>query len=143
MNKYFGYILVLFSFFVFSQNVNASEISVNSIVNNSLLVLDDMEKPIKEFDRDRDTCSNLLSEDLVDYLQTAYTIIKVGSIVIMIVMSMLDIAKTITSSKDDLMAAVVKWVKRLVILIIILMLPAVIDMIGDMIGYSDILCGIK
>lgn len=98
---------------------------------------------IKSFDSSRDTCTNLLSQEVASYLQTAYTLIKILSIILLIVFSMLDFAKTITKDKDELMKAVKKWVTRLIVLLIILMLPTFIDIIGDAIGYEDILCNIK
>lgn len=98
---------------------------------------------IKPFDSSRDVCMNLLGSNVAAYLQTAYTLIKIISIVLVIVLSMLDITKTITQDKDELMKAVKKWVTRLIVLIAILLLPTFIDLIGDMIGYEDILCNIK
>lgn len=80
---------------------------------------------------------------IASYLQVAFTIIKVGSIVILIVTAMLDMASVITNSKDNLTDTINKYVKRLIILIIILLLPTFLDVFGNVIGIDDILCGIK
>ncbi len=77
------------------------------------------------------------------YLQIAFTIIKVVSIVIVIVTAMIDLASVVTSDKDNLMDTVKKYVKRLIILIIILLLPTFIDLLGTILGLDNILCGIK
>jgi len=81
------------------------------------------------------TVANLLDE--------VYGIIKIGSIILVIVLSMLEFAKVTTKSKDELMEAVKKLAIRLVILIILLLLPTFVDMIGNLFGIEDILCGIK
>lgn len=80
---------------------------------------------------------------IASYLQVAFTIIKVGSIVILIVTAMLDMSSAITNSKDNLTDTINKYVKRLIILIIILLLPTFLDVFGNVIGIDDILCGIK
>ncbi len=77
------------------------------------------------------------------YLQIAFTIIKIASIVILIVTAMLDLASVITNSKDKLTDEINKYVKRLIVLIIILLLPTFLDILGNVIGIEDILCGIK
>lgn len=82
-------------------------------------------------------------DTVASYLQTAYTIIKIGSIILVVVFSMVDFANAITSDKTDVKKTAIKWVKRLVAVLIILLLPTFIDMIGNILGIEDILCGIK
>lgn len=77
------------------------------------------------------------------YLQIAFTIIKVVSIIIVIITAMIDLASVITNDKDNLMDTVKKYVKRLIILIIILLLPMFINVLGTIFGLENILCGIK
>ena len=98
---------------------------------------------IKPFDKKTDTCKNMLGDKLVGYLQTAYTIIKIASIIIVIVLAMLDFAQNVLSGKEEAAKIAVKWGKRLVIVIIILLLPTIIDLIGSLFGYEGIACGIK
>lgn len=82
-------------------------------------------------------------DTVASYLQTAYTLIKIGSIILVVVFSMLDFASAITSDKTDVKMTAMKWVKRLVAVLIILLLPTFIDMIGNILNIEDILCGIK
>lgn len=94
------------------------------------------------------TCVTYLGEantegTIAYYLQIAFTIIKIASIVILIVTAMLDLASVITNSKDKLTDEINKYVKRLIVLIIILLLPTFLDILGNVIGIEDILCGIK
>ncbi len=77
------------------------------------------------------------------YLQIVFNLIKVGSIVLCIVFSMIDFSGAITSAKTDVKATAMKCVKRLIVVVIVLLLPTFIDMIGNIIGIDDILCGIK
>lgn len=82
-------------------------------------------------------------ESLAYLLDIIYTIIKVVSILIVILWCMLDLAKVITKDKDDLIPTLKNCVIRIIILLIILLLPAFIDIIGNLFGKEDILCGIK
>ena len=85
-----------------------------------------------------------VGEDLAAMLQTVYTVIKVVAIILTIVMSMLDLSKTITNGKkDELMSTIKKWVNRLIMVLVILLLPTFIDIIGNIAGKEDILCGIR
>lgn len=89
------------------------------------------------------SCMDYVGPTLAKYLQTIYTIIKVVAILLTIVMSMIDLVNAITKNKDELMPTVKKWATRLIIVIIILLLPTFIDLIGNIAGKEDILCGIK
>lgn len=80
---------------------------------------------------------------VANFLDGIFSIIKIGSIILVIVLSMLEFAQVTTKSKDELMAVVRKFVIRLVVLSVLLLLPTFIDMIGNIIGIEDILCGIK
>lgn len=80
---------------------------------------------------------------IAELLNQIYFIIKVGSVILVIVLSMLDFATVATKSKDELMASVRKFVTRLIILVILLLLPTIIDILGNIIGIEDALCGIK
>lgn len=99
-------------------------------------------------DKDAGTCESYLG--LADeegkpayYLQIAFTIIKLVSILLVIVMSMVEFAGVISSDKDKLKETINKFVKRLIILIVILLIPTFIDMIGNILDIENILCGIK
>ena len=60
-----------------------------------------------------------------------------------IVFSMIDFSGAITSDKTDIKKTGLKFAKRLIAVLILLLLPTFIDMIGNIIGITDILCGIK
>lgn len=77
------------------------------------------------------------------YLNKAFFIMKIVSILGVILFSMLDFASQITANKDNLIPTAKKCGKRLIIVILLLLLPTFIDMIGNIIGQQDILCGIK
>lgn len=88
-------------------------------------------------------CLAYVGQDLAEMLQTIYTIIKVVSIILTIVLSMVDFLSVLTKDKDELMNTVKKWTRRLIIVIAILLLPTFIDIIGNIAGKEDILCGIR
>ena len=56
---------------------------------------------------------------------------------------MIDFSGAITSDKTDIKKTGLKFAKRLIAVLILLLLPTFIDMIGNIIGITDILCGIK
>lgn len=80
---------------------------------------------------------------IANLLDKIFFVIKVGSIILVIILSMLDFASSTIKSKDELMISVKKLVTRLIILLILLMLPTFIDILGNMLGKENILCGIK
>ena len=89
------------------------------------------------------TCTQLLSNELINFIQNAWTIVKVLAILITIALGILDFVNAASKDKDILMESVNKTVKRLVLVIIILLIPTLIEIIGELFGIEDILCGIK
>lgn len=89
------------------------------------------------------TCKQLLSNELINFIQNAWTIVKVLAILITIALGILDFVNAASKDKDILMESVNKTVKRLVLVIIILLIPTLIEIIGELFGIEDILCGIK
>lgn len=88
-------------------------------------------------------CNELLSEDLISFIQSAWNIVKVASVVITILFGIFEFLGSTSKDKDVLMESVNKTIKRLIILLIIILLPTIIDIIGGFIGKNDILCGIR
>lgn len=78
-----------------------------------------------------------------NYLNKAFFIMKIVAILGTILFNALDFAGEVTSNKDNLIPTAVKCAKRIVIVILLLLLPTFIDLAGQLIGKSDILCGIK
>lgn len=76
------------------------------------------------------------------WLNYVFQIVKYISLAVVIVMCMADFVSAIT--KDGLTSKVIKkCITRLLIVIIILLLPTLIDAIGELFGIQGILCGIK
>lgn len=82
-------------------------------------------------------------ENIATFLDNIWGIIKVGSILLLIVFSMIDFAKAVTDDKEKVPAVVKKSTLRLFFLVAILLLPTIIDAIGNLVGVDNILCGIK
>lgn len=80
---------------------------------------------------------------VANLIDDVFDIAKIVSIILVIVLTMTEVVSAITKDKDELPNIVKKTVKRLIVLAIILLLPMLIDMVGNIIGFDDILCGIK
>ena len=50
---------------------------------------------------------------------------------------------TNTENKDELKPAINRSIKRVVITVVLILLPAIIDIVFGFAGYEDVLCGIK
>ena len=130
-----------------SSDTCSREASINVTLNPEKK--DDKTNPGNgEIDNSLGTCVLLLGSasdenTVANFLYKIFQIMKIVSIIIVIAMSMLDIAKSVTTNKDDLMPAVQKCGKRLILLFVLLFLPTIIDMAGNIVGKKDILCGIK
>ena len=86
-----------------------------------------------------------VSGTIANFLDKGFTIIKIVAILAAIVASMIDIAKTMTNTenKDELKPAINRSIKRVVITVVLILLPAIIDIVFGFAGYEDVLCGIK
>lgn len=74
------------------------------------------------------TCSDMLDKDLDKMLTTAYTVMQIGAIVLTIIFGSLDFAKAVWSNDQDMLKkASQKFIKRLVAMVVILILPYIID----------------
>ena len=103
--------------------------------------------PHIQINTNESTCMQILGGNggqLITFIQSAWTIVKVVAIVITVLFGVFDFLKAASNDKDVLMESVNKTVKRLVLVLIVLMLPTIIDIIGDvLLGVKDIMCGIK
>ena len=103
--------------------------------------------PHIQINTNESTCMQILGGNggkLIAFIQSAWTIVKVVAIVITVLFGVFDFLKAASNDKDVLMESVNKTVKRLVLVLIVLMLPTIIDIIGDvLLGVEDIMCGIK
>ena len=94
------------------------------------------------------TCSEYLGvagqgDNIATFLDGIFGIMKVGSIVLVIIFGMLDFSKALINDKEKVPQVAKKFATRLALLVLLLLLPTFIDMIGQILGYEDILCGIK
>lgn len=129
-----------------SSNTCSSEASVNVTLNPDKK--NENSNGNGKIDNSLGTCVLLLgsaSEDntVANFLYKIFQIMKIVSIIIVITMCMFDMAKSVTTNKDDLMPTVQKCGKRLILLFVLLFLPTIIDLAGNIVGKEDILCGIK
>lgn len=77
---------------------------------------------------DAPTCSDLLDKDLDKMLTTAYTVMQIGAIVLTVIFGSLDFAKAVWSNDQDMLKkASQKFIKRLVAMVVVLILPYIID----------------
>ena len=78
-------------------------------------------------------CKDMFDEGLDDMLDQAYTAVRIIAVALTIVLGMLDFAKAIWSNdQDGLKKAQQKFVKRLVAMVVIIILPFIIDPIVEM-----------
>lgn len=75
-------------------------------------------------------CSDVFTEEMVDIIKTAYFIIEMAGLAILIVFSALDYIKVFMGDKDDeLKKANSNLIKRLIILVILFLLPAIVNIL--------------
>ena len=88
-------------------------------------------------------CKDLLGEKLINFLQDIFNIIKIVAIVGFIVLSMLEFSKGITKNDKEIMQkSFKKTIIRLLIVILIFMLPTLVNLVMNLLGYSGS-CGIR
>lgn len=74
-------------------------------------------------------CDNLFA-DFADVIKTAYFLIEIGALVLVIVLSVLEYAKIILADgQDEMKKANQKLIKRLIVLVVIFLLPALVNLI--------------
>ena len=80
---------------------------------------------------------------IAHFLDNIWDIIKVGSILLVIVFAMIDLAKTLSNDKEKIPVVLKRTVMRLIFLIVLLILPTLVEALGNLAGVDGILCGIK
>ena len=90
------------------------------------------------------TCDDFFSEDLRDLTKTAYDVIKFLALFLTVILGMLDFGKGITEDNQDLIKkASKKFIKRLIALVVIFILPFIVNPIVEIaIGVESGTCGI-
>ena len=126
-----------------STDSNKSNDSSNENENNEN---DDL---LTDFEEEPKTCEAIFGKELLDMIQSAVNIVKVGIPIMLIVFGVIDFGKAILSSDESEMKnAQGRFIKRLIIGISFFLIPTLIDIVltighdawGDIIG-TDI-CGI-
>lgn len=89
------------------------------------------------------TCKKLIGDDLLKYLRMIFTLIRILTPIILIVMGMLDFTKAISSnSQDAIQQATQKFAKRMIVCVIIFLIPTIIEFLMNLTGISDGTCGL-
>ncbi len=107
---------------------------------------DDIKKRAKEerekqgnsnIDTTQINCSEVLGDKFTTFLKSAFLIISVGGIVLLIVFASLDFIKVITASEDNAMSEAFKKVKnRIIAVIILLLLPLLVNFLIGIVNKS-------
>lgn len=88
-------------------------------------------------------CERVISEDLRDYLNTAFTIIRIAVPILLVVLIMKDFLSAVSSQKEEEMKkAQTTAIKRIIIGVIIFFIPTLVNII---LGWIDVIpgtCGI-
>lgn len=88
-----------------------------------------------------DTCDGMLTKDLLSFLQDVYGFIVAICFVILIIMEINDFVTAVSSFEDGAMKkAFQKLVKRIIAIVLILLLPGIIGMLLDVIGFDGNTC---
>ena len=130
-----------------SQNNQSSQ----DLINNSQNDIDSGFNIINEgnwvnIDTNLGDCSDYIGDADVQgtpayYIDFVYDIIKIVIVVTLILLSMFDLVNAIISEKA-LNGIYKKLIYRLIIVILILLLPTLISLVGQLLTGKDILCGI-
>lgn len=146
-----------------SKDYNAEECNKIKLEQNQLVdqaedqgyTKEDLEASYVEFKNnlefgDLNSCNSYLgyihdSNDPAYYLNFAFQFLKYAAIVILLVLTIIDFAKAVSSNKDDaIKKATQNMIKRLIIAVIIFFLPNLINFIFDLLGIvsTDATCGL-
>ena len=108
--------------------INLDEEKSRSIIDGEYTVYK-FEDPEIDFD-DEFRCSDIFTEEMVDVIKTSYFIIEMVGLAILIVFSALDYIKVFMGDNaDELKKANSNFIRRLIILVILFLLPALVNVI--------------
>ena len=75
-------------------------------------------------------CSDIFTEDMVDIIKTSYFVLEMVGLAILIIFSALDYIKVfVGDNADELKKANSNFIKRLIILVILFLLPALVNIL--------------
>lgn len=88
-------------------------------------------------------CEKLIDDELNEYIQLAFLLIRAITPILLIVFGMLDFTKVIGQNDyDALQKATRTFVKRLIICVIIFLVPTLVNFLMNITGISDGTCGL-
>lgn len=94
-----------------------------------------------------ETCEDLLSDELINYLNTGIKALKIIVPLILIGLGVLDFAKGVFSSEDDMKKIQQKFIKRVILGVGFFLIPTVIQLLlniaSEIWGISNTFCGLQ
>lgn len=88
-----------------------------------------------------DTCEGILTKDVLEFLQDVYGFLVAICFVILIIMEINDFVAAVSSFEDGAMKkAFQKLVKRIIAIVLILLLPGLIGLLLEVIGFDANTC---
>ena len=109
-------------------NVDSSLIPDQQFETSSTEKLEKVTQPYQQIDYSELDCDTLFA-DMADITKNAYFILEIIAVIIVIIRTALDYSKVFLSDeKDTLKKANSKLIKRIVVLVVILLLPALINL---------------
>ena len=131
---------------IISQNSQSSQDLINNSQDNINSAFDDISSGNWINVDLAGNCSDYLGDADVEgtpayYIDFVYDIVKISITVVLILLSMFDLVNAIIS-ENALNGIYKKLIYRLIIVLIILLLPTLITLIGELLTGKDILCGI-
>jgi len=105
-----------------------TEVKGNNPITGDKLSLDGILKPSIIPGTPVNSCEELLGEEISGYLNVAWNIVKIGIPILLIGLGIIDFAQAVFAGKDDGMKkAQSKFIKRLIIAIVIFLIPIVLE----------------
>ncbi|NLC48054.1 MAG: hypothetical protein GX758_01660 [Tenericutes bacterium] len=136
MNK--KIILIILALFIGVSNVKAYSAPNLNIIHTSNILTSSF--PDYGFGESKMTCSELVGENLAKVLKAFTLILKIAGAIIAIVSGMMAFIPAIVSSNADAFKkATKKFVNMSIVLVLILLLPSLLVLIGNLFNY-DLTC---
>jgi len=89
---------------------------------------------------DEMNCSELLGNNLTEVIYLVILLLRIGAVIYTIVSGMLSMMPAITSSdQDKLKECISKFIKMLIVCVVIVLLPTIVSIIGKIFNY-DLSC---
>ena len=80
-------------------------------------------------------CSYLLDEELLEWVRKAFTFIQIGGVILVVILGMIDFGRAVTSTdeKEDIKKAWQRFVKRLIAVGCLILLPFIIEFVLNLV----------